>query len=212
MTVRCEWARGDELAAYHDDEWGRPVTDERGLFERLSLEAFQSGLSWTTILRKRDRFRAAFAGFDPDAVAAFGPADSERLLGDASIVRHRAKIEATIANARALVALREGGDSFARLVWSHRPEPAPPPVRPGDIPAATAESKALARALQARGVRFVGPTTAYALMQAAGLVNDHVQRCFVRDEVDSLQSASQDEASSRPAALAGAVPRPRSRP
>ena len=188
--ARCSWAGGAELAAYHDAEWGRPVTDERGLFERLSLEAFQSGLSWLTILRKRDAFRAAFAGFDPEAVARFGERDVERLLADAGIVRNRAKIEATLANARAIAALRAGGESFPALVWSFRPEPRPAPRALGDLPAATPESKALAKELKRRGFRFVGPTTAYALMQAAGLVNDHVADCFVRDEVAAEQEAA----------------------
>ena len=185
------------MRAYHDEEWGRPVTDERGLFERLSLEAFQSGLSWTTILRKRDGFRSAFAGFDPDAVAAFGPADVDRLLADAAIVRNRAKIEATIANARALVALRAAGESFAGMVWSHRVESSTAPAALAEIPAATPESKALAKELKQRGFRFVGPTTVYALMQAVGLVNDHVEGCFVREEVESLRSAAAAALSAR---------------
>ena len=187
--VRCSWAGGD-LAAYHDAEWGRPVTGERGLFERLSLEAFQSGLSWLTILRKREGFRAAFAGFDAEAVARFGDEDVERLLADAAIVRNRAKIEATVANAAAIVGLREAGESFAELVWSFRPPPAPAPRRLDELPAETPESKALAKELKRRGFRFVGPTTAYALMQAAGLVNDHLADCFVRDEVAAEQAAA----------------------
>jgi DNA-3-methyladenine glycosylase I len=185
---RCSWASGEELAAYHDEEWGRPVLDERGLFERLSLEAFQSGLSWVTILRKREGFRRAFADFEPAAVAAYGPADVERLLADASIVRNRAKIEAAAANARAVVALREADIPFAELVWSFGADPGPPPESLGAIPAATAESKALAKTLKAHGFRFVGPTTAYALMQACGLVNDHVAGCFVRDAVAREQA------------------------
>jgi DNA-3-methyladenine glycosylase I len=164
------------------------VTDERGLFERLSLEAFQSGLSWLTILRKRDAFRAAFAGFDADAVAAFGEHDVERLLGDSAIVRNRAKIEATVANARALVALHEAGESFAELVWSFTPAPAPAPTILADVPSSTPEAAALAKALRARGFRFVGPTTAYALMEAAGLVNDHLAGCFVREAVAAEQA------------------------
>ena len=188
-VVRCSWAGGD-LAAYHDEEWGRPVTDERGLFERLSLEAFQSGLSWLTILRKREGFRAAFAGFDAEAVARFGDEDVERLLGDAAIVRNRAKIEATLANAAAIVGLRDAGESFAELVWSFRPPPSPAPRRLDELPAETPESKALAKELKRRGFRFVGPTTAYALMQAAGLVNDHLADCFVRDEVAAEQAAA----------------------
>jgi DNA-3-methyladenine glycosylase I len=190
-VVRCAWAGGEELAAYHDAEWGRPVTDDRGLFERLSLEAFQSGLSWLTILRKRDGFRAAFAGFDADAVARFGDADVERLLGDASIVRNRAKIEATLANAQAIAALRDAGESFAELVWSFRPEPpGRAPRLLEELPAATPASTSLAKELKRRGFRFVGPTTAYALMQAAGLVNDHLADCFVRAEVAAEQAAA----------------------
>jgi DNA-3-methyladenine glycosylase I len=177
------------MLAYHDEEWGRPVTDERGLFERLCLEAFQSGLSWSTILAKRAAFRAAFAGFDPDAVAAFGEADVERLLADAGIVRNRAKIEAAIANARAVVALRETAQPFAELVWSFAPSPGRAP-RAGEIPAVTAESTALAKALRAAGFRFVGPTTAYAAMQACGLVNDHVAGCPARKGAASEQAAA----------------------
>jgi DNA-3-methyladenine glycosylase I len=180
---RCSWAEG-ELASYHDEEWGRPVTDERGLYERLTLEAFQSGLSWLTILRKREGFRRAFAGFDAEVVAGFGPRDVARLLEDAEIVRNRAKIEAAIANARATVALRseEGLTSF---VWSFAPEPGRTAPRSlDDLPAATPESTALSRRLKARGFRFVGPTTAYALMQACGLVNDHLATCFARGDVE----------------------------
>ena len=180
---RCPWATGAELEAYHDDEWGRPVRDECGLYERLTLEAFQSGLSWLTILRKRPAFRAAFADFDPEAVAGFGAADVERLLADVGIVRNRAKIEAAIANAGATVALRESG-GLAELVWSFRPPPRPAPETLADIPSSTPESGALAKALRAHGFRFVGPTTAYALMEACGLVNDHVAGCPVRAEVE----------------------------
>jgi DNA-3-methyladenine glycosylase I len=177
-VTRC-FGAGDPLyERYHDEEWGRPVRDERGLFERMSLEAFQSGLSWITILRKRDAFRGAFAGFDPDAVARFGPADVERLLGDPGIVRNRAKIEAAIANARAAA---EVGD-FSALVWSYAPDPdgRPAPRTMAEIPAITPESTALAKELKKRGFRFVGPTTAYALMQACGLVNDHLEGCHAR--------------------------------
>jgi DNA-3-methyladenine glycosylase I len=165
---------------YHDEEWGRPVRDERGLFEKLSLEAFQSGLSWATILRKRESFRAAFAGFDPAAVAAFGPADVDRLLLDAGIVRNRAKVEATVANARATVALRESGEPLDALIWAHRPPARPAPASFADVPASVPESVALARVLKRRGFRFVGPTTLYALMQACGLVNDHLADCPAR--------------------------------
>jgi len=181
---RCPWALStpDELA-YHDEEWGRPVRGDDALFERISLEAFQSGLSWLTILRKREAFRAAFAGFAIDRVARFGDDDVERLLGDAGIVRNRAKIEATLANARAALALREAGDGLSDLIWRHQPDPATRPDPPrtlADVPATTPESKALARELKARGLRFVGPTTAYAVMQACGLVNDHLLRCCAR--------------------------------
>jgi len=179
--VRC-FGDGDELyERYHDTEWGVAVRDERGLYERISLEAFQSGLSWITILRKREGFRAAFADFDPEVVAEFGPHDVERLLADASIVRNRAKIEATIANARATLDLRDAGTSLPELLWSFAPTEARAPVeRLGDLPATTPESKALAKALKARGFRFVGPTTAYAAMQACGLVDDHLAGCLVR--------------------------------
>ena len=179
--ARCGWAGSTpDYAAYHDDEWGRPVHGETALFERLTLEAFQSGLSWITILRKREAFRAAFAGFDVDAVAAFGPGGEERLLADAGIVRNRAKIRAAVANARAVVRLREEGGLDA-LVWSHAPSPLPPrPVTLQDVPATTPGSVALAASLRAAGFVFVGPTTAYAAMQACGLVDDHLEGCWVR--------------------------------
>ncbi len=166
------------MVAYHDQEWGRPVRDERGLFERLSLEAFQSGLSWLTILRKREAFRAAFAGFRIDAVAAFDERDVERLLGDAGIVRNRAKIEAAIANARAAAQTED----LPGLIWSFAPDPAtrPAPRTLADVPATTPESTALSKLLKKKGFRFVGPTTAYSLMQAAGLVNDHLAGCEFR--------------------------------
>jgi DNA-3-methyladenine glycosylase I len=166
------------------------VRDERGLFERVSLEAFQSGLSWLTILRKREAFRAAFAQFDPEAVAAFADDDVARLLGDAGIVRNRAKIEATIANARATVALRDAGTSLPEVMWAHRPEGRrPAPASFADVPAATDESQALAKELKRHGFRFVGPTTAYAAMQACGLVNDHLAGCVVRTATESAQRA-----------------------
>ena len=181
---RC-WATGDPAyLAYHDEEWGRPVTDERGLLERFCLEGFQSGLSWLTILRKRENFRAAFAGFDPDRVARFGKRDVERLLLDAGIVRHRGKIEAAIANAQGTLALREAGTPLVELVWDHRGKqvrPVPKSLR--DLPATTSESNALAKQLKRAGFRFVGPTTVYAAMQACGVVNDHIASCFVRTEV-----------------------------
>jgi DNA-3-methyladenine glycosylase I len=181
MDPRC-FGDGDALyERYHDEEWGRPVTDERGLYERLSLEAFQSGLSWLTILRKRPAFRAAFADFVPDAVARFSEDDVQRLLADAGIVRNRAKIEAAIANARATVDLRDAGTPLDALIWEHRPtKPRPTPETWADVPAQTPESVALARALKRAGFRFVGPTTLYALMQACGLVNDHLATCPAR--------------------------------
>ena len=181
--TRC-FGDGDPLyEAYHDDEWGYPVTDERGLFERVSLEAFQSGLSWMTILRKRDAFRAAFAGFEPDAVARFGADDVERLLGDAGIVRNRAKIEATIANARATVDLRDAGTPLVgRVVAPPRARPAPASF--ADVPAQVPEAAALAKTLKKAGFRFVGPTTIYAGMQACGLVNDHLATCPVRGRLE----------------------------
>ena len=186
--TRC-FGDGDPLyERYHDEEWGRPVRDERGLFEKLSLEAFQSGLSWITILRRRETFRVAFADFDPEPVAAFGPRDVERLLADPGIIRNRAKIEATIANAQATLALRDTGEPLAELVWAHRPAPRPAPATFADVPATVPESAALARILKRRGVRFVGPTTLYALMQACGLVNDHLAGCPVRDEVAQAQA------------------------
>jgi DNA-3-methyladenine glycosylase I len=189
--ARCWWATSaPDYLAYHDEEWGRPVTDDRGIYERLTLEAFQSGLSWLTILRKRDAFRAAFAGFEVERVAEFGPGDIERLLADAGIVRNRAKIEAAIANARAARGLAVDGESLAQLTWSFAPERTRAP-RDGDaLPGTTAESKALAKELKRRGFRFVGPTTAYALMQACGIVNDHLAGCAVRDEVEAERRAA----------------------
>ena len=173
---RCGWATSaPEYVAYHDEEWGTPLHGERNLFERLSLEAFQSGLSWLIILRKRAGFRAAFAGFDVDTVAAFGDADRERLLADAGIVRNRAKVDATIANARAI---RENVDDLDALLWSFAPADHPRPQTLADVPATSAESTAMAKELKKRGLRFVGPTTAYALMQATGMVDDHVATCW----------------------------------
>ena len=183
--TRC-FGDGDPLyERYHDEEWGRPVTDERGLFERMSLEAFQSGLSWLTILRKREAFRAAFAGFEPDAVARFGDADVARLLGDAGIVHNRAKVEATIANARATVDLHDAGATLHELIWERfRPAArADPPRTWAEVPSQTAETAALAKELKRRGFRFVGPTTLYALMQACGVVDDHLADCPVRASV-----------------------------
>jgi DNA-3-methyladenine glycosylase I len=181
--IRC-WTTGDPFYnAYHDEEWGRPVVDERGLLERLCLEGFQSGLSWLTILRKRENFRAAFASFDPERVARFGGRDIRRLLSDAGIVRHRGKIEAAIANARGTLALREAGRPLHELVWSHRPKPGRPHKTIRELPATTPESVALSKELKRAGFRFVGPTTVYAAMQACGVVNDHIATCFVRDDV-----------------------------
>ncbi|HWK21293.1 MAG TPA: DNA-3-methyladenine glycosylase I [Microbacteriaceae bacterium] len=188
--ARCGWVGADaEYARYHDEEWGRPLHGDRALFEKICLEGFQAGLSWITILRRRPGFREAFLGFDPDAVAALGPADVERLMLDTRIIRNRAKIAATIGNARALLALQDtdGDGALDRLVWSFAPtrgsssdrrsriETSP---RTTDIPTVTEESKALSKALKRAGFRFVGPTTMYALMQSAGLVDDHVADCW----------------------------------
>jgi len=177
-VLRCAWAgQSPDYLAYHDDEWGRVVHGESALYERLTLEAFQSGLAWITILRKREGFRRAFAGFDPDQVAAFTTREESRLLADASIVRNGAKIRAALANARAVVALRGQGGLDA-LVWSFAPEPARRrPASMAEVPATTPESTALAKALKRSGFAFVGPTTAYATMQACGLVDDHLQGC-----------------------------------
>ncbi|WUR77114.1 DNA-3-methyladenine glycosylase I [Streptomyces pseudogriseolus] len=178
---RCPWAlSAPDYLAYHDEEWGRPVHGDDALFERLSLEAFQSGLSWITILRRRPGFRAAFADFRIAKVAEFTDADRERLLADAGIIRNRAKIDATLANARVLAGWAPG--ELDALIWSHAPEPAgrPAPRTLADVPAVTPESTALSKTLKKRGLRFVGPTTAYALMQACGLVNDHLQECAAR--------------------------------
>src|SRR5690606_27676186 len=166
-------SRDPLLREYYDTEWGMPVRDERGLFERLSLEAFQPGLSWATILRKRPAFRAAFADFDPDAVAAFGDDDVARLLADAGIVRNRRKIEATIANAQATVALRADG-GLPELIWSFRPMRTPRPRTVAEVPTTSPESVALAKELLARGFRHVGPTTMFALMEAVGIVDTHL--------------------------------------
>ena len=179
--ARCAWgASPPEYRAYHDHEWGRPVGDDVGVFETLCLEGFQSGLSWLTILRKREGFRAAFARFDPIAVAAFGDADVERLVADAGIVRHRGKIVATIANAQATVRLRDQHVSLAALMWEHEPGARRPPKGGDGLPASTPESKTLSAQLRRRGFRFVGPTTVYAAMQALGIVNDHLDGCAFR--------------------------------
>jgi DNA-3-methyladenine glycosylase I len=172
--ARPVWAATDPLMKeYYDTEWGMPVRDERGLFERLSLEAFQSGLSWATILRKRSAFRAAFDDFDPDAVAAYDDGDVKRLMADTGIVRNRRKIDATITNARATVALREDG-GLVDLVWSFRPERTPTPTSYAEVPSTSEESKALSKELKRRGFVFVGPTTMFALMEAVGIVDTHL--------------------------------------
>jgi DNA-3-methyladenine glycosylase I len=180
---RCWWALSSpEYVDYHDNEWGRPLHGENHLFERLTLEAFQSGLSFITILRKRENFRRAFDGFEIEKVAAYGDKDVERLLADEGIIRNRRKIEATIANARAARDLHANGETLDELVWGFAPEPAPPaPKSVDDLQATTPESTAMAKELKRRGFVFVGPTTAYASMQAAGLVNDHLAGCAFRD-------------------------------
>ena len=175
--LRCPWGlSAPEYVAYHDEEWGRPVRDDTALFERLSLEGFQSGLSWLTILRKRENFRAAFAGFDASAVAAFGDQDVARLMADAGIVRNRAKINAVIANARAMLDLPDG---LTSLVWKYA-EDGPAPRTLAEVPSATPASKALSAELRRHGFRFTGPVTAYATMQACGVVNDHLAACVCR--------------------------------
>ena len=172
--IRCWPTTDPAYIAYHDEEWGRPIRDERGLYERVCLEGFQAGLAWITILRKREAFRTAFAGFDPEAVARFGERDVERLLGDAGIVRHRGKIEAAIANARATVELR-AGSPLDRLMWEYRD---------------AADGAELSKRLKKAGFRFVGPTTVYAAMQATGIVNDHVRDCWVRAAVEAERDRS----------------------
>jgi DNA-3-methyladenine glycosylase I len=177
---RCWESTDPAYNSYHDQEWGRPVLDERGLYERLCLEGFQSGLSWLTILRKRENFRAAFAGFDPEGVARLDDRDVDRLLGDAGIVRHRGKIEATIANAHATVGLRDS-TPLPELIWSFRSDG---PAKTEWV-AQTPESVELSKRLRAAGFRFVGPTTVYAAMQACGVVNDHLAGCWVRESVEA---------------------------
>lgn len=194
---RCAWAvSAPEYVAYHDTEWGRPVTGEDALFERLVLEGFQSGLAWITILRKRENFRAAFANFEIERVAEFGDDDVQRLLTDAGIVRHRGKIEAAINNARAARELHARGETLRELIWSHAParDGRPAPRTLAEVPATTTESTALSKALKARGFRFVGPTTVYAGMQACGVVNDHLAGCAVRDEVEHVYEEGRDGA------------------
>jgi DNA-3-methyladenine glycosylase I len=190
---RCSWCLGaTDYIAYHDEEWGRPVLDDTLLFEKLCLEGFQAGLSWLTILRKRENFRRAFARFDRERVARFGPRDVARLLGDAGIVRHRGKIEATIANARAACAVAEAEGSLAALAWRFEPPPASRPRRlTGAVlarRAETPESVALSKELKRRGFRFVGPTTVQAFMQAMGLVNDHLEGCHLREPLERARA------------------------
>ncbi len=182
---RCRWAAAtDDELAYHDDEWGRPQQDDVRLFEKLCLEGFQAGLSWRTILRKRPAFRAAFAEFHIDTVAAFDGGDVQRLMEDAAIVRHRGKIEAAISNARVVQQIVAEHGSLSAYLWLYaQPEPAQPPLTMAQVPAATDVSKALSHDLRRRGARFVGPTTMYALMQAMGLVNDHLDGCHARGAV-----------------------------
>lgn len=176
-VVRCAWAGSDaEYQRYHDEEWGSPLRGDRPLFEKLSLEGFQAGLAWITILRKRPRFREVFHDFAPEVVAAFGPDDVERLLQDAGIIRHRGKIEAVIGNAAIVAALAEG--EFDALMWSFAPTGHTPPATFAEVPAVTPESTAMSKELRRRGFRFVGPTTMYALMQSSGMVDDHVAGCW----------------------------------
>jgi DNA-3-methyladenine glycosylase I len=189
--ARCRWGSTDErYRDYHDTEWGLPVTDERGLYERLSLECLQSGLSWALILRKRDEIRAALADFDPDALAAFTSSDIDTLLQDPRVIRNRRKLEAIVQNAGATVALRDDAP-LPELVWSFRQAARRRPRDYTDLPSLTDESKQLAKELKRRGFAFVGPTTVYSTMQAAGLVNDHLAGCFVRDEVEAAQGKVQ---------------------
>jgi DNA-3-methyladenine glycosylase I len=186
-NARCRWGTTDErYREYHDTEWGRPIGDERSLYEKLCLECLQSGLSWALILRKRDGIREAFADFDPDAVAAFGERELAALLEDPRVIRNRRKLEAIVQNARATVTMR-ADTPLPELVWSFRPPPRPAPNDFGDLVSLSAESKQLAKELKRRGFAFVGPTTVYSTMQAAGLVNDHLAGCFVRAEVDAAQ-------------------------
>ena len=188
---RCGWAlAAPEYLAYHDTEWGRPVLTDNGLYERLCLEGFQAGLSWITVLRRRQAFRAAFADFQIHMVARYGPGDVARLLQDTRIIRHRGKIEATIENARRALETIDDVGSLARLVWSFRPPSRRTPRTAASIPAQTTESLALSRELKRRGFRFLGATTTYAMMQACGLVNDHISGCWVRPVVESEQHAA----------------------
>jgi DNA-3-methyladenine glycosylase I len=186
-VTRC-FGDGEELyEAYHDREWGRPVVDERGLYERVCLEALQSGLSWLVVLRKRERLRAVFFDFAPERVASLSENDLESFLGDPGIIRNRAKLRACVANARATLRLRDSETPLPRLVWSFRPEARHAPAAATDVPASTPEARALCDVLRGAGFRFVGPTTTYALMQACGVVNDHLVGCPVRAEVEAEQ-------------------------
>lgn len=186
QLARCRWGASTiDYAHYHDQEWGRAVRDERTLFEKLCLEGFQAGLSWLTVLRKRESFRAGFANFEAGQLARFGEAEVAALLADPGIIRHRGKIEAAIANARALVALWDGGGSLSELIWSFEPPRGRVVASFGDVPAQTPESVALSKALKKRGFRFVGPTTVYAAMQAMGVVNDHLAGCWVREACEA---------------------------
>ena len=196
---RCAWgASTPDYVAYHDNEWGRPVVDDTRLYEKLCLEGFQSGLSWLTILRKRENFRRAFAGFDARKVAGFGARDVDRLLGDAGIIRHRGKIEAAIANARAIVAVEEHHGSLAALCWSFEPKRRKAPRAFADLAAKTPESVALSKELLRLGFRFVGPTTVYATMQSTGIVNDHLAGCVARSQCEAeRKSLSRPTGSSR---------------
>ena len=187
MAERCWESTDPAYNRYHDEEWGRPVVDERGLYERFCLEGFQSGLSWLTILRKREAFRAAFAGFDPERVAEFDELDVERLLADAGIVRHRGKIEAAIANARAALALRAEGRALPELVWAYRSD-GPAPRTRDDWRSTTPASEALSKELKKAGFRFVGPTTVYAAMQACGVVDDHLATCPAREAAEAARA------------------------
>ncbi len=190
-NARCGWGVSTpDYVHYHDTEWGRPTIDDRTLFEKMCLEGFQSGLSWLTILRKRDNFRAAFDNFDAAVVAGYDDSDIERLLGDAGIVRHRGKIEATINNARAVMALRDSGRTLGGVMWGHEPARGPQPASMSEVPATTAESTALAKELKSLGFRFVGPTTAYAAMQAMGIVNDHISGCWVGQGCEAGREAT----------------------
>jgi DNA-3-methyladenine glycosylase I len=183
---RCAWSGGDELYdRYHDEEWGRGEGDDHRLFEKIALEGFQAGLSWITVLRKRERFREVFAGFDPEAVAGYGSADVDRLLEDAGIIRHRGKIEAAIGNAERALELIDEFGSIGAYVWEWAPPPRTAPRSFADLPAVTEASTALSKDLKRRGWRFVGPTTMYAFMQAMGLVNDHLGGCFAREECEA---------------------------